>query len=112
MKALGIETLVVSKAGGGLNPLWSAGDLMFIADHINLIGDSPLIGPNDERFGPRFPDLSMPYDESLRELARRVAADEKLSLKEGVYVAVAGPNLETRAEYRFLKNIGADVVGM
>lgn len=112
MKALGIDTLVVSNACGGLNPMWSAGDLMLIADHINLIGDSPLIGPNDERFGPRFPDLSMPYDDSLRALARSVAVEQKLPLKEGVYVAVAGPNLETRAEYRFLKAIGADVVGM
>ncbi|HEY4304294.1 MAG TPA: purine-nucleoside phosphorylase [Gemmatimonadaceae bacterium] len=112
MKALGIDTLVVSNACGGLNPMWSAGDLMLIADHINLIGDSPLIGPNDERFGPRFPDLSMPYDDSLRALARSVAVEQGLPLKEGVYVAVAGPNLETRAEYRFLKAIGADVVGM
>lgn len=112
MKALGIETLVVSNACGGLNPMWAAGDVMLIADHINLIGDSPLIGPNDERFGPRFPDLSMPYDDSLRALARRVAQDRKVPLREGVYVAVAGPNLETRAEYRFLRTIGADVVGM
>jgi purine-nucleoside phosphorylase len=112
MKALGIDTLVVSNACGGLNPLWSAGDVMLIADHINLLGDSPLIGPNDDRFGPRFPDLSMPYDDSLRTLARAVAVDMKLPLREGVYVAVAGPNLETRAEYRFLRTIGADVVGM
>jgi purine-nucleoside phosphorylase len=112
MKALGIDTLVVSNACGGLNPMWSAGDLMLIADHINLIGDSPLIGPNDERFGARFPDLSMPYDDSLRALARTVAADAKLPIREGIYVAVAGPNLETRAEYRFLRAIGADVVGM
>jgi purine-nucleoside phosphorylase len=112
MRALGIETLVVSNACGGLNPMWSAGDLMLIADHINLIGDSPLIGPNDDRFGPRFPDLSMPYDDALRALARRVAIENKVPLREGVYVAVAGPNLETRAEYRFLRTIGADVVGM
>jgi purine-nucleoside phosphorylase len=112
MRALGAETLIVSNACGGLNPLWSAGDLMLIADHINLLGDSPLIGPNDDRLGPRFPDLSAPYDSALRALARRVAADDKITLREGVYVAVAGPNLETRAEYRFLRAIGADVVGM
>ena len=112
MRALGAETLIVSNACGGLNPLWSAGDLMLIADHINLLGDSPLIGPNDDRLGPRFPDLSAPYDSTLRDLARRVAADKKITLHEGVYVAVTGPNLETRAEYRFLRAIGADVVGM
>jgi purine-nucleoside phosphorylase len=112
MRALGSETLIASNACGGLNPLWSAGDLMLIADHINLLGDSPLIGPNDDRLGPRFPDLSAPYDSALRDLARLVAADTKVTLREGVYVAVAGPNLETRAEYRFLRAIGADVVGM
>jgi purine-nucleoside phosphorylase len=112
MRALGAETLVVSNACGGLNPLWAAGDLMLIADHINLLGDSPLIGPNDDRVGPRFPDLSAPYDASLRDAARRVAADRKITLREGVYVAETGPNLETRAEYRFLRAIGADVVGM
>lgn len=112
MKALGAETLVVSNACGGLNPLWSAGDLMLIADHINLLGDSPLIGPNDDRLGARFPDLSMPYDDGLRAIARSVATEGKMPLREGVYVAVAGPNLETRAEYRFLRAIGADVVGM
>jgi purine-nucleoside phosphorylase len=95
-----------------LHPLWNAGDLMLIADHINLLGDSPLIGPNDDRLGPRFPDLSAPYDASLRSLARRVAAERGITLREGVYVAVAGPNLETRAEYRMLRAIGADVVGM
>jgi purine-nucleoside phosphorylase len=112
MRALGADTLVVSNACGGLNPLWSAGELMLIADHINLLGDSPLIGPNDDRLGPRFPDLSAPYDARLRDLARRVAADNRITLREGVYVAVTGPNLETRAEYRFLRAIGADVVGM
>ena len=112
MRALGAQSLIVSNACGGLNPLWSAGDLMLIADHINLLGDSPLIGPNDDQLGPRFPDLSAPYDSALRELARRVAADDKITLREGVYVAVAGPNLETRAEYRFLRAVGADVVGM
>lgn len=112
MRALGADTLIVSNACGGLNPLWSSGDVMLIADHINLLGDSPLIGPNDDQLGPRFPDLSAPYDSRLREVARSVAADRKLTLREGVYVAVTGPNLETRAEYRFLRAIGADVVGM
>ncbi len=112
MRALGAQSLIVSNACGGLNPMWAAGDLMLIADHINLLGDSPLIGPNDDRLGPRFPDLSMPYDGGLREIARAVATEQKLNLREGVYVAVAGPNLETRAEYRFLRAIGADVVGM
>ncbi len=112
LRALGTDTLIVSNACGGLNPLWSAGDLMLIADHINLLGDSPLVGPNDDRLGPRFPDLSAPYDSRLRALARAVAADAKIPVREGVYVAVTGPNLETRAEYRFLRAIGADVVGM
>ena len=112
LRALGAETLVVSNACGGMNPLWSAGDLMLIADHINLLGDNPLIGPNDDRLGPRFPDMSMPYDDSLRALAREVALAGGITLREGVYAAVAGPNLETRAEYRMLRTCGADVVGM
>jgi len=112
MRALGADTLVVSNACGGMHPLWEPGDLMLIADHINLLGDNPLIGVNDESLGPRFPDMSAPYDARLRELARRVAAENGIALREGVYVAVAGPNLETRAEYRFLRTIGADVVGM
>jgi purine-nucleoside phosphorylase len=112
LRALGAELLVVSNACGGLNPLWSAGDLMLVADHINLLGDSPLIGPNDDRLGPRFPDLSAPYDAELRATARAVATERGITLREGVYVAVTGPNLETRAEYRFLRAIGADVVGM
>jgi len=112
LKALGAGTLIVSNACGGLNPLWAAGDLMLISDHINLLGDSPLIGPNDDRLGPRFPDLSAAYDESLRDAARAVAGTRGITLREGVYVAVAGPNLETRAEYRFLRGIGADAVGM
>jgi purine-nucleoside phosphorylase len=112
LRALGADTLVVSNACGGLNPLWAAGDLMLIADHINLLGDSPLIGPNDDRLGPRFPDLSCAYDTALRALAHDVAAEARIALREGVYVAVPGPNLETRAEYRFLRAIGADVVGM
>ncbi|HVX38134.1 MAG TPA: purine-nucleoside phosphorylase [Gemmatimonadaceae bacterium] len=112
LHALGAKTLVVSNACGGLHPLWSAGDLMLIADHINLLGDSPLIGPNDDRLGPRFPDLSAPYDDALRRLARTVAMEQGITLREGVYVAVSGPNLETRAEYRMLRAVGADVVGM
>jgi purine-nucleoside phosphorylase len=111
-RALGIDTLIVSNACGGLNPLWAEGDVMLIADHINLLGDNPLIGPNDDRLGPRFPDLSAPYDASLRGLAHRVAVEQRISVREGVYVAVAGPNLETPAECRYLRTIGADVVGM
>jgi purine-nucleoside phosphorylase len=112
MRALGADKLVVSNACGGMNPFWSAGDLMLIADHINLLGDNPLIGPNDESLGPRFPDMSAPFDPELRKIARSVAQDLKITLREGVYVAVTGPNLETPAEYRFLRGIGADVVGM
>jgi purine-nucleoside phosphorylase len=112
LRALGADTLIVSNACGGLNPLWTAGDVMLIADHINLLGDSPLVGPNDDRLGPRFPDLSQAYDGELRALACDVASRAGITLREGVYVAVPGPNLETRAEYRFLRGIGADVVGM
>ena len=112
LRALGAGTLIVSNACGGMHPLWGPGELMLIADHINLLGDSPLIGPNDDRLGPRFPDMSEPYDRPLRSLAREVAANLRITLREGVYVAVPGPNLETRAEYRFLRSIGADVVGM
>jgi purine-nucleoside phosphorylase len=112
LRALGAERLIVSNACGGMHPLWSPGDLMLIADHINLLGDNPLIGANDESLGPRFPDMSAPYDAALRAVARDVAAEERIVLREGVYVAVTGPNLETRAEYRMLRAIGADVVGM
>lgn len=112
MKALGIKTLVVSNAAGGINPDFRAGDLMLITDHINLMGDNPLIGPNDDALGPRFPDMIEPYDDKLTRLVERVALDEKIPVKRGVYVAVAGPNLETRAEYRLLRTIGADAVGM
>ena len=112
LHALGATTLVVSNACGGMHPLWGAGDLMLIADHINLLGDNPLTGPNDDRLGPRFPDMSDAYDAELRVLTRAVALARGIELREGVYVAVSGPNLETRAEYRFLRAIGADVVGM
>jgi purine-nucleoside phosphorylase len=112
LHALGAETLVVSNACGGMNPLWGPGNLVLLSDHINLLGDNPLIGPNDDRLGPRFPDMSAPYDPELRALARAAALELGIVLREGVYVAVPGPNLETRAEYRMLRAIGADVVGM
>jgi len=112
MRALGARVLVISNACGGMHPLWDAGDLMLIADHLNLLGDNPLIGPHDERLGTRFPDMSEPYDAPLRATARAVAADLRITLREGVYAAVTGPNLETRAEYRMLRLLGADVVGM
>jgi purine-nucleoside phosphorylase len=112
MHGLGAETLIVSNACGGMHPLWAPGDLVLLSDHINLLGDNPLIGSNDERLGPRFPDMSAPYDPELRALARSVARELGIVLREGVYVAVPGPNLETRAEYRMLRGLGADVVGM
>jgi purine-nucleoside phosphorylase len=112
MQALGAKTLIVSNACGGMNPLFDAGDIMLVTDHINLMGDNPLIGPNDETLGPRFPDMSQPYDRALLKLAEDVALAEGLKVQKGVFVAVAGPNLETAAEYRFLRGIGADVVGM
>ena len=112
LRALGAKTLIVSNACGGMREEWAPGDLMLIADHINLLGDNPLIGENDDRLGVRFPDMSEPYDEKLRSLARAVANEQGTVLREGVYVAVTGPNLETRAEYRMLRAIGADVVGM
>ncbi len=112
MHALGAGILVVSNACGGMHPLWAPGDLVLLADHINLLGDNPLIGPHDDRLGPRFPDMSEPYDSRLRALARAIALEQGITLREGVYVAVTGPNLETRAEYRMLRALGADVVGM
>jgi purine-nucleoside phosphorylase len=112
MKALGCEVLIVSNACGGMNPQWAKGDIMLIEDHINLLGDNPLIGKNDDRLGPRFPDMCWPYDRELIEKVQRIALEEKIACHKGVFVAVPGPNLETRAEYRFLRGIGADVVGM
>ena len=112
MKAMGCDVLIVSNACGGMNPQWEKGDIMLIEDHINLLSDNPLIGKNDERLGPRFPDMCCPYDLDLIKLAQRIALEEKIPCYKGVFVAVSGPNLETRAEYRFLKQIGADVVGM
>jgi purine-nucleoside phosphorylase len=112
MRALGVDTLLVSNACGGMHPFWGPGDLVLIADHINLLGDNPLIGPNADELGPRFPDMSQPYDLQLQKLAVEVALERKITLRRGVYVAVPGPNLETRAEYRMLRVMGADVVGM
>jgi purine-nucleoside phosphorylase len=112
MKAMGCEMLIVSNACGGMNSQWNKGDIMVIEDQVNLIGDNPLIGPNDERLGPRFPDMSRPYDPDLITLTLRIALEEKIVCHKGVFVAVSGPNLETRAEYRFLRGLGADVVGM
>jgi len=112
LKQLGAQLLIVTNACGGLNPQYRTGDLMVIEDHINLLGDNPLIGINDERLGPRFPDMSAPYAADLIDAALAVARRENFVAHKGVYVAVTGPNLETRAEYRFLRTIGADVVGM
>ncbi len=109
---LGVETLLISNACGGMNPHHRRGDLMLITDHINLQGLNPLVGPNLDAWGPRFPDMSEPYDLDLRRIAEQKALDLGIKLHQGVYVAVTGPNLETRAEYRFLRAIGADVVGM
>jgi purine-nucleoside phosphorylase len=111
-KALGCDTLIVSNACGAMNPQYGKGDIMVIDDHINLMGDNPLMGPNDERLGERFPDMSRPYDRELIALTLRVALEERIVCHKGVFVAVPGPNLETRAEYRFLRAIGADCVGM
>lgn len=112
MRALGARVLIVSNAAGGMNPQWAPGEIMIITDHINLMGVNPLIGPNDDSLGPRFPDLSEVYDRKLVRLAEETALEERIACRRGVYVGVTGPNLETAAEYRFLRLIGADAVGM
>jgi purine-nucleoside phosphorylase len=112
MAALGVKVLVLTNAAGGLNPHFKAGELMLICDHLNFIGDNPLVGPNIDAWGPRFPDLSQVYDRTLRAAAQEVARREAIILRQGVYVAVQGPSLETPAETRFLRQIGADAVGM
>ena len=112
MKKLGADIIIISNAAGGMNRFFKRGDLMLITDHINLFGDNPLIGPNNEELGPRFPDMSEAYSQKLIELAKKIALKEKIRLQEGVYAGLTGPTLETPAEYRFLINIGADAVGM
>jgi purine-nucleoside phosphorylase len=112
MAALGVKYLLITNAAGGLNPHFRSGELMLISDHINLIGDNPLVGENIDAWGPRFPDLSQVYDRQLMELAEAVALRRGIALRKGVYVAVKGPSLETPAETRFLRFIGADAVGM
>ena len=112
MKALGVQVLLISNACGCVNPLYKAGDLMIIDDHINLLGDNPLIGVNDDELGPRFPDMSEPYSHRLIDIAEQVAMRENIKVHRGTFLAVMGPNLETRAEYRMCRTLGADVVGM
>ncbi|MEW5804581.1 MAG: purine-nucleoside phosphorylase [bacterium] len=112
MKKLGVRTLIVCNTAGGLNPLFNVGDLMVIVDHINLMGTSPLIGPNPDWLGLRFPDMKDAYDPELIKMAGHIALEERISLQKGVYIAVHGPNLETPAETRFLRMAGADAVGM
>jgi purine-nucleoside phosphorylase len=112
LRALGVRTLILTSAAGGLNPLYEPADLVLVVDHINLMGENPLVGPNEDALGPRFPDMSEPYSRELLALARETAREDKVPLREGVFAGVAGPNLETRAEYRFLRWAGADLVGM
>jgi purine-nucleoside phosphorylase len=112
MKKLGADIIIISNAAGGMNRFFKRGDLMLITDHINLFGDNPLIGPNDEELGPRFPDMSEAYSQKLIKLAKKIALKEKIRLHEGVYAGLTGPTLETPAEYRFLISIGSDAVGM
>jgi purine-nucleoside phosphorylase len=112
LRRLGATTLIVSNVSGGTNPLWAPGELVLIDDHINLLGDNPLVGENLDELGPRFPDMSEPYDRELQRLAEAVALEMKVPLRRGVYAAVSGPNVETRAEYRLLRALGADIVGM
>lgn len=111
-KALGAEALFLSGASGGMNPAHKKGDLILLDDHINLMGVNPLVGANDDRLGPRFPDMCAPYDKQLLERAEAICREEKIAAHRGVYVGVLGPNLETRAEYRMLRTMGADIVGM
>ena len=112
MKALGIETLFVSNAAGGTNSSFRVGDLMIIEDHINLFPEHPLRGKNYDELGPRFPDMSEPYDFKLIKLAEQIAAEKGVHLQKGVYIGTQGPTFETRAEYRYFRNIGGDAVGM
>jgi purine-nucleoside phosphorylase len=112
MRFLGIKVLIVSNAAGGVNPLFSRGDIMLIVDHINLLPDNPLRGENDEKLGPRFPDMYNAYDKELIELAEKVGVEHKILVKKGVYVAMQGPCFETFAEYRMIRTIGGDAVGM
>jgi purine-nucleoside phosphorylase len=111
MQELGVKVLILSNAAGGLNPKFTAGDIMIIIDHINLTGSNPLIGPNEDSWGIRFPDMIEAYDKELVELAETAGRDEGIQLQKGVYVGLKGPSLETRAEVRFLRTIGADAVG-
>ncbi|RQV92260.1 MAG: purine-nucleoside phosphorylase [Calditrichaeota bacterium] len=112
MKMMGVASLLISNAAGGMNPEYRKGDLAVIIDHINLLGSNPLIGQNLDEFGPRFPDMSEPYSKRLMQLAEQAAGENGIKIHQGVFVAVSGPNLETKAEYKFLRNIGADIVGM
>jgi len=112
MRFLGVETLLISNACGGMNPEYRKGDVMIMSDHINLLGDNPLIGKNEDELGPRFPDMSEPYSLELIQLAEKITEENQIKVQKGIYVAVPGPNLETKAEYRFLRQTGADVVGM
>jgi purine-nucleoside phosphorylase len=112
LRKLGAKILIVSNAAGGLNLNYKKGDLVLIEDHINLMGVNPLVGPNDDRLGMRFPDMSEPYSKRLLQVAEKAGQEKKLHLKKGVYLGISGPNLETRAEYRFMRGMGADVIGM
>jgi len=112
MKFMGVRSLLVSNAAGGINPLFPPGTIMAITDHINLLGGNPLVGPNDLRIGPQYPDMSEPYSKNLIEICRNLALENKIPLAFGVYAAMTGPSLETRAEYRMLKTMGADAIGM
>lgn len=112
LKENGADTLIVSNACGGMNTNYAPGDIMLITDHINMLGDNPLMGPNDDELGPRFPDMSEPYSERLMDIAKNVALENNVGMHQGVYVALSGPMLETKSEYRYLRQLGADVVGM